>query len=246
MIKNIKANPVIPTYWGKAQSGMQASQELRGLRLWLIKRLWRLGGRLNLFGSRLLASLGLHKQLANRNTEYFSYIKTIVTTTDVDNFFTLRIHPDAQPELCELASKMNMEMHVSVPELLAAGEWHTPYVTHYRDEKGVLKYETNYCNLDANTAKKVSVSCCAQVSYRKNDNSAEKAVKIFDKLISSEVFHASPFEHVATPAPIMLPHTENKFSIGITGYDNKRHPISGNFVGWLQYRHTIDKIQMKK
>ena len=50
---------------------------------------------------------------------------------------------------------------------------------------------------------KISCSCSAQVSYRKNDTSIEKAVKIFDRLVIATTLHASDFEGCATPIDII-------------------------------------------
>lgn len=253
MIKNISNNKAWPTHWGKDMKGMQAQESLRGLRLLLVKYLWAFGISLNLFGSRILNLMGLHKQLANRNTEYASYIKVVMTTTDMKNFIALRCHEDAQPEIRELAEMMRNAFIISIPEKLGIGEWHTPYIEHVRDKtthelyygirsiSGAIPYRDK---LTANQAKKISVSCCAQVSYRTLNTSIEKATAICDRLAGSVPVHASPFEHIATPAPHMAATSPNIFSMGITGYDNKRIPVSGNSVGWIQYRHCLDEIQL--
>ena len=245
MIKNIRNNKAWPVYWGKDMRGMSAEESLRGSRLRLVKILWGIGITLNLFGSRLLNIVGLHKQLANRNTEYASYIKVVMTTTDMENFFNLRDHPDAQPEIAELAELMRIHYRNSEPELLKVGEWHTPYVDHKRDLfTGELKYCVNREEISVDKAKKISVSCCAQVSYRTLDNGIKKAITICNKLAGSKPIHASPFEHIATPATHTAATKPNMFSMGITGYNHKRQPLSGNFVGWIQYRHTLDDIQL--
>ena len=49
---------------------------------------------------------GCHKQTVNRLLEPFSHINVVVTATEWDNFFGLRLHKDAQPEMRELAIKM--------------------------------------------------------------------------------------------------------------------------------------------
>ena len=83
------------------------------------------------------------------------------------------------------------------------------------------------------TAIKISCSCSAQVSYRKNDVSIEKAEKIFDKLVNASPPHSSSFEHSATPIDIV------KSLQGITHFDINDVPYSGNFANWVQYRHLI-------
>jgi len=207
MIKNIWNNKFIPWYFGMNEPGMQASRELpepyRTINLWL----WHIGVCINLTGSWLHAKAKLHKQLANRNSDYASYIKTIVTSTDFDNFISLRLHPDAQPEIADLAYKIKGALTDSKPILLKKGEWHLPYVPNWNEYPHILE-----------ELKKVSVSCCAQVSYRTNDTSIDKAIRITDALSKSTPIHASPFEHVCTPG------------IG-----------KGNLKGWIQYRQEIEE-----
>ena len=209
MLKNIWNNMFVPWYWGANQSGMQAKVQLSKPRIFIANALWKTGICINLLGSYLLNSVGVHKQLANRNTEYASYIKTIVTSTDYDNFINLRLHPDAQPEICDLAFKIKDALANSIPELLKEGDWHTPYV-----------HSTNIIGqgFRKEQSKKVSVSCCAQVSYRTNDTSIDKAIRITDALSKSRPIHASPFEHVCTPGQ-----------------------GRGNLKGWIQYRQEIEE-----
>lgn len=229
MINNIRKNMFVPVYWGKNQSGMQAKEELTGVRRFLAKSLWIIGGHINLLGATLLNAVGVHKQLANRNLEYISYMKTIVTSTSFDNFLALRDHEDAQPEIQVVAKKLRIALDNCEREELAVGEWHTPYVEHRRDDLGNLIYGRG---LDVETAKQVSVSCIAQVSYRKADTSVDKALAIFDKLATSIPVHASPFESVLTP--ISAFSTEGVTALSISG-----HRLSGNSKGWSQYRHQL-------
>ena len=230
MINNIRKNMFVPVYWGKNQSGMQAKEQLTGVRRFLAKSLWIIGGHINLLGASLLNAVGVHKQLANRNLEYISYIKTIVTSTSFDNFLALRDHEDAQPEIQAVAKKLKLHLAAANREELAVGEWHTPYVEHRRDDLGNLIYGRG---LDVETAKQVSVSCIAQVSYRKADTSVDKALAIFDKLATSIPVHASPFESVLTPPAV------HDFK-GITAINmTNGNKLSGNSKGWIQYRHLL-------
>jgi hypothetical protein len=244
MINTIRKNMFVPVYWGKNQSGMQAKEELTGVRRFLAKSLWIIGGHINLLGATMLNAVGVHKQLANRNLEYISYMKTIVTSTSFDNFLTLRDHEDAQPEIQDVAKKLRnavVDVDRGTADItrkeLNEGEWHTPYVDSCRTQSGKLLYIVEGKYIDVETAKKVSVSCIAQVSYRNANTSKDKALTIFDKLATSTPIHASPFESVLTPT------TEGDFkgitAIGITkngGYGDKQ---SGNSRGWIQYRHLL-------
>jgi hypothetical protein len=239
MINTIRKNMFVPVYWGKNQSGMQAKEELTGVRRFLAKSLWIIGGHINLLGATLLNAVGVHKQLANRNLEYISYMKTIITSTSFDNFLELRDHEDAQPEIQAVAKKLRYAL-TDVDSGLAdvtrkelnEGEWHTPYVDSGRTQDGKLLYVVDGKYTDVETAKKVSVSCIAQVSYRNANRSKDKALAIFNKLATSIPVHASPFESVLTPISAFS-------TVGVTALSISGHRLSGNSKGWSQYRHNL-------
>lgn len=255
MIQTIEDNPAMPVHWGKNQAGMQAKEQLEDHKLWQARQIWLAAAKDAIQHSRNMANLGVHKQIANRITEPFQWMKVVVTATEWENFFWLRNHPDAQPEIMELAIKMKEAMDASEPFLLYEGEWHVPYVHVHRldgelqyvsekvDDKGIKWYKS----ITADEAKMISASCCAQVSYRKNDDSLEKAKMVFDRLINSEPVHASPVEHQATPM------TDEEFEIpldgvtplftklteGTTHLNKNSESYSNNFKGWIQYRALI-------
>ena len=218
MLEQIESNMAIPIYWGKNKSGMQAVEEIDKASIRSAVDQWGFAyGDAKHVVNRMV-ELGLHKQVPNRLTEPFQMMKVVITGTDWDNFFNLRIHPDAQPEICMLAYKMYKAMQESKPIELKVGEWHLPYVDKYDipitySDQGGYEYETGYhtfyydsevghtCEqvLTLEQAIKLSAASCASVSYRTEGMTLEKAEKIFDMLIKAEVIHASPFEHLATP-----------------------------------------------
>lgn len=209
MIKQVQENPAMPVYWGKNQPGMAAKEELDPGNKICAKEIWLEASRTAISHVRELVNLGLHKQIANRILEPWTYIKVVATATEWDNFFHLRRHPAAQPEIQSLANTMWDAYSTNEPEFLYCGEYHLPYLS--KEE------------IDQNSIEdciKISASLCAQVSYRKADESIEKAKMIYDRLVASTPVHASPFEHQATPA--MLASEK-----------------SGNFNGWIQYRQSL-------
>jgi hypothetical protein len=238
MHEHIKNSPAEPVFWGKNQAGMQAKEELTGTDYTDAKFIWRRAMDDALHWSNGLAErLQLHKQIANRITEPWMTMKTVISGTEWKNFFWLRAHADAQPEIHELAVKMWDAYLKSTPTPLYLGEWHVPYVNTIRDvDSTELSYSDGFGQkLSANQAKIISASCCAQVSYRKNDDSFEKAEKIFDQLINSQPCHASPVEHQATP--MLAP---NSFvDLGTTHIDRSNCAWSGNLRGWVQHRKLI-------
>jgi hypothetical protein len=158
----------------------------------------------------------LHKQWSNRVLEPWQFIHVILSSTEWENFFGLRDHPDAQPELQMLAQMIKGSLAESEPKLVKAGRWHLPYVSD--GERVGL----------GDKAQKMSSSRCCRVSYLRHDGqrpSIEDDLELFEKLTKSRPIHASPFEHVARPY--------------VEGIDNPAD--QRNFNGWVQYRAIIEK-----
>lgn len=266
MLDQIETNPATPLYWGKTKSGMQADGEIdeqNSAAYYWIECLSDVKKSVN-----RLSNLGLHKQVPNRLLEPFQMMKVVITGTDWDNFFNLRIHKDAQPEICMLAYKIYKAMEVSKPCELKVGEWHLPYVEKYDipvtySDLGGYEYETGYhvfhydkeCEhtveqvLSLEEAIKYSAASCASVSYRTENMTLEKADKIFDMLIKADVVHSSPLEHIATPVKpkynelgyVRVNCSEpQSWEEGITQMNKQGQLCSGNLRGWVQYRHTLN------
>jgi len=131
-----------------------------------------------------LDELGVHKQWANRYLSPFSHIRTVLTATELDNFFIQRISEDAQSEMNKLAYGMKVALSQSTPEVRTR---HIPYI---------LDTEVN---VDLVEKVKVSVARCARVSYDSFftgiTSTFEDDVRLYDFLVSE--MHMSPLEHVA-------------------------------------------------
>lgn len=243
MHQNILDNPATPVHWGKNQAGMQAKEELEDGELLEAKELWREARLQAVDASKALFAVGLHKQIANRVTEPFQMMKTIVTATEWDNWYELRNHEDAQPEIHELAKCMQTAHDLSGPVSLEAGEWHVPYVSRSRIYKNgpIAYFDADGSNLNEDEAKMISASCCAQVSYRKSDDSLEKALSIFNRLITSTPRHASPIEHQATPMKYSdsVFATKDIWEEGITHMNRAGLYFSNNLRGWVQFRAIV-------
>lgn len=207
-IELAKQNLVIPV-WTAKKKGMQGEVIYDDNLLKEADIVWMGAFKAAINAAEKLDNLGIHKQNANRLLEPFVHMKTILTGTDFTNFFNLRCHKDAQPEMQALAYAMRDCYQESKPKELNYGEWHLPFVD--PESKDTLDIK-----------KLISVSCCAQVSYRKNDISIEKAISIVDRLVTSDRLHASPFEHVCRP---------------LTEEDTPR----GNLKGWHQYRTDVEE-----
>lgn len=183
--KRIEEDPVMPTYWGQNQSGMQAGEELQGSFKSSAEALWLKARDTMLIYSQALSDLGVHKQLCNRLLEPWMFITVIVTATEYENFFHLRCDPNAQPEIQKIAYMMKDLYEESVPVKRIKGEWHTPYI---------LPVETG---LEQKKILQISAARCARVSYLNQDGKRDhdKDIALFNRLTSSG--HWSPLEHVA-------------------------------------------------
>ncbi len=130
----------------------------------------------------------LSKQIINRILEPFLPIRTIVTATDTDNFFKLRLAPDAQPEIQSLARAMKESMEAATQEQMAPlDDWHIPYADSIED--GCRDYVDLIIR---------SIAACARVSVMRGDGkktTLEEDTKFVARLLKSG--HMSPFEHVA-------------------------------------------------
>lgn len=191
-----------------------------------------------------MTKVGLHKQWTNRPLEWQQEIKVVVTSTEWENFFNLRLDSKTvQPEMVELARMIKHEIELTPEVELQPGEWHLPYITTARSPTtGSVYYYANRTGcLSLEDAKKISVSCCAQVSYRNLDMSLAKAEKVIKMLTKADDPHLSPFEHQATP---MTLYDEvgpiEGWEKGVTHMDKNAQFWSGNFQGWIQNRQLME------
>lgn len=215
MIEQVRNDPAMPVHWGKNQAGMQANEELAPLAQEGARQLWMQAARDAASTAQVMADMGLHKQVANRILEPYQYMHVIVTATEWENFFELRNHPDAQPEIHALAKVMHFAFAQSCALELQEGDWHLPYVT---------RAERRAFSTDLDLLLKLSAARCARVSYLTHDGqtpSVDKDVALYDRLVGSKPLHASPIEHQATPLP-------------------EADMWSGNFRGWLQNRKIVE------
>lgn len=240
-------NFVKPIYFGKNKAGMSSVDELDPESKAKAEAIWDYIAQESFKASEELSKLGLHKQWANRITEPYSKIKTVLTTTELTNFFNLRTeNVVVMPELEYLALKMQKAYNESEPMYLGTGEWHLPYVT----KEDLEKY-------DIQTCVKISASCCAQVSYRKLDTSVEKALDVYEKLVNSGTLHGSPFEHqlkVYNPDEIGIIFDEFGALIEVpdgithtvfnTGFEAQSY-FSGNIRGFVQFRQLLANLTSK-
>ena len=224
-LKKVLDNPFIPI-WTKQQKGMSGNllediEDNNSIWESNIKR----SDFSNEFPNKLidtyedLINKGVHKQNANRLLAPFAYTTCIMTGTEWDNFFSLRLSKDAQPEFREIA--------LMLKELYDNADWkesryHIPFedeITklysnkineHWRSSNGFSDGNSpefyHFGNTYANSIEmdeyyeyvmKISASMCAKLSYNTQDNedTLEKHLERAEMLIKHK--HQEPFSHQA-------------------------------------------------
>ena len=213
LIEDVENNPAMPLSWGRNQRGMQAKELFPASDTQALDSAWLSARDAALYHARRLNAMGIHKQIVNRILEPFAHIHVVITGTEWDNFYNLRCHDAAQPEIQALASHIRVAQAASVPvdfgELIHG--WHLPYITPEESEKWPVDALLMY-----------SVARCARVSYTNHGTDKidhEKDAILHDDLMREG--HMSPFEHQARPV------------------EYRGVELSSNLHGWVQYRKTI-------
>jgi Thymidylate synthase complementing protein len=164
-------------------------------------------------GARPQEWLNVHKQVANRLLEPFMWHTVIVTATSWENFWNLRCHTDAQPEIRRVATMMRDAATASTPAELGLDEWHLPLIGPGDREEA-----------SADDLVKISAGRCARVSYltHAGTRDLDADLTLYDRLLESG--HMSPMEHPARP---------------LTPDELRQNEWSGNFQGWRSHRKLI-------
>jgi thymidylate synthase ThyX len=222
LIEQQRNFPAFFAHVGKNQPGMQAHEEVAPHVKEQFTREWKeLANIVADYQERWANEYGIHKQVVNRAGEPFSFISVVVSATQWDNFFALRDHEDAQPEIRDLAITMRKAMAESTLRIVHPGKlddprvWHLPYIQMHerQDSKNTIE------DLLA-----MSAARCARVSYLTHDKQAPKKeddVALYRRLVESKPLHASPLEHQAYAA------ASDKPSANFTG-------------GWVQHRRVLE------
>lgn len=253
-LEQIIEHPAMPVFYGKNQSGMAVYEELPPNVIEECEAIILRMRNACVEGVERLHELGLSKQSANRYVEPWMWTKGVVTATQKawEAIFKLRLEDDSQQEFQELAKAIKEAIDNSEPKQLKYGDWHLPYVFNFRgsgnpehgwEDKQFFVSNPVFHNDKDNTvtrvgyftleqAIKVSASCIAQVSYRRLDESLDKAERVFNMLhLPSEgVYENSP--HYSAVEHQLLCY-DSFFEQGI-GKD--KSDISGNFQSWEFYQ----------
>lgn len=221
LIKMQRENPAFFVHVGTNQPGMQAGDEVSPeIKAQFHKEWVELANIVADYQARWADEYKIHKQIVNRPGEAFHYINVVMTTSKLNNFFGLRRHVKAQPEIKDLADTMALALeaqparNVQHDRLSDPRAWHLPYIS--MEERK---------NMQLVDLLKTSAARCARVSYLNHDkthNTLEENAKLHDLLATEQPMHASPMEHQALAT-------------------SKPHVYGRNFDGnWAQYRAMVE------
>jgi hypothetical protein len=240
--------PMFPLSWPMEQSGMQGGEELTLTQRNFARMMWAKTAAMNMAAAKgLHEQLGIHKSVVNRLLEPFMSHTIIVTATAWMNFFDQRVSPLAQPEIRELATRMQEVYASSTPQTLRDGEWHLPYVEEEDWEAMSSKFELGESMYPM--AVMISAARCARVSYltQEGKRDIDKDIELYDRLVTASPRHWSPLEHVATPW--QWNHQEYAISFEQDGQSfhvpTKHLPQVGNLRGWRSLRTTVEAIEQE-
>lgn len=187
-IQNILNDPWVPSDVYKNCRGMQGKELVSDDEYDSFCEHWEDAKLQAIEAAHKMIKEGFHKQHINRILEPFTKIKVIVTATEWDNFFKLRLARDADPEIQDLAKAIKLAMDNAAEYIYVntLGGCTLPYVN--IDEIEAIE--------DRRMLKLISAARCARVSYLNHDGSAPdilKDLKLAKHLIENG--HMTPFEH---------------------------------------------------
>ena len=201
MLNQVINHPFIPRRYSLAQKGMHTDSFVdyyKDRDRWeeLTFTWWLLARDSAVEAAERGIYLGLHKQDVNRLLEPFMMHTAIISATEWQNFFNLRLavnengSPLAYPPMYDAAIAMKDAIDDSEAQKVLPGKWHMPLTGFPGDE-----------DLSEAQLRSVSVARCARVSYLTHEGvrDVEADLGLFEKLLESG--HLSPFEHVAQAAP---------------------------------------------
>jgi hypothetical protein len=232
-LQKILENPFTPIWTGK-QAGMSGSniteqQKEQATHLWLEHLQSDIVDTGTAQYVEDLIELGIHKQNCSRLLSPYAYTTCILSGTEWDNLFFLRLGKDAQPEFKEIA--------ILLKKLYDSADWkeskyHIPFEDEIKHQYWG-KIENSFLNVpeplikgatkELDVLMKVSASMCAKLSYNTQDNedALEKHLDRANMLIESK--HQEPFSHQAVAM------SEDEYEMfTVTKLVNHKY-VNGNF-----------------
>lgn len=186
MIERVKKATFVPTHWRTNQRGMVGGAYLdRDHQAKCVER-WLKAAERAMQDARFFADMSVHKGIANRVLEPFSYTEVLITSRieALPHFLNLRNDPDAEDHFRDLAGMVEQRVAATPFQF---GWRHVPYVSQEESAEHGLAQSL-----------RVSAVRCRRVSYFKlggEHPSWKEDLKQAEEMIAAPVMHASPFEH---------------------------------------------------
>ena len=235
MLNEVIRIPYVPWHWLKNKPGMQGTDSLTPQEQDLAEDIWLESRDAAVEAVKKLfdpTGLNIHKQNPNRLLEPYSWIDTLITSTDWDNFLWLRQHHAAEPHLQDLAELVAKALDECSINHLEEDEWHMPYISP-EDWDAIDEHHAKTEILSSRRRiqedlLKLSAARCARISYKpfNGDSTIEAELNRYNLLVTDERVHASPLEHQARP------------DLFIGGAWSQAH-LHGNLTGYIQHRKLI-------
>jgi thymidylate synthase ThyX len=219
-IAMLKTDCFVPDQIGRNRPGMQATELLDENANEQARAIWIKTAEAAIAGAEAMAALNTHKQHANRILEPWSWVRVCVTATEWENFWWLRVSPDAQPEFEALAKLMREVYFAGQP---VRANHHLPYI----DDK------TRALGLTITDLYHISAARCARVSYQTFEgkpSDLDDDLELCSKLVKSG--HLSPFDHPAMADMVEISEEGAYWS------DPDAHR---QYWGWIPYRVDIEQ-----
>lgn len=241
MIEQVRNDPAMPIHWGANQPGMQADNQLLPGDIPTAQAYWQKAAERAADIAEAMAGMGLHKQVANRVLEPFQWMHVIATTSNTSNFFGLRSHKDAQPEIKLVANLWHEALEQTPVKLIKQDDWHLPYIAEadwqnaekYLQEGRITRDMPSRAEV-INLLVAMSAARCARVSYLTHEGNlptVQQDLNLYERLVGAQPLHASPTEHQATPDAV------GDDGDGFIDWANREE--WGNLKGWRQFRKML-------
>lgn len=239
-----KVDCFIPVDVGYNQKGMQANERLTDDDLNHFQNLWKVAYESMLYITQqmdLPSGNKVHKQHLNRLTMPFQIPTIVMTLTEpgLKNFIIQRNSEMAQPEIHDLAIKIEDVYSRSVPKQLQWGEWHIPFILS-EDEQLPL-----FDKLMLGTARSARTSYKLNIENRNSD--VDSDLKLATDLLHK--YHLSPFEHSAMAFnPKLLDGVCSHLAKNgdYEGIYHKFNNIYRNIPGFMSLRPVIEFVAKKE
>ena len=220
MVHMVRENPFIPIAFQKDHRGMQGTEYFKDEELKERIDYWLACRDRAVLSAQTLSNHGVTKQICNRVLEPFMWHTVIVSATDWQNFFSLRVHEAAEIHMQQIAGMMLKVYNNSEPEFLDDGQWHLPFSDTIDEGRlGNMLLENNnqgYTDEEMSSAiRDICTARCARVSYLNFEGKDDYRADINLCAMMREQGHWSAFEHCAQAGGNMR---------------------MGNFKGFIQYR----------